>query len=52
LIAYNSFIKYFNEQLKKSIETLRQKHPQAKIVYFDYYNNAKHLYEAPQQYGV
>jgi len=27
LIAYNTFIEYFNEQLKKSIETIKQKHP-------------------------
>jgi len=52
LIAYNTLIEYFNEQLKKSIETIKQKHPQAKIVYFDYYNDAKRLYQAPQQYGV
>lgn len=52
LTAYNAFVEYFNEQLKKSIETLRQKHPQAKITYFDYYNNAKRLYQAPQQYGT
>ncbi|AES71072.2 GDSL esterase/lipase At5g45910 [Medicago truncatula] len=51
LIAYNTLIEYFNEQLKKSIETIKQKHPQAKIVYFDYYNDAKRLYQTPQQYG-
>lgn len=52
LIPYNTFIEYFNEKLKSSIETLKQKHPQVKIVYFDYYNNAKRLYQAPQQYGA
>ncbi|XP_058783867.1 GDSL esterase/lipase At5g45910-like [Vicia villosa] len=51
LISYNTFTEYFNEQLKHSIETLKQKHPQAKIVYFDYYNDAKRLYQAPEQYG-
>ncbi|KAI5408437.1 hypothetical protein KIW84_054317 [Lathyrus oleraceus] len=51
LISYNTFTEYFNEQLKNSIETLKQKHPQTKIVYFDYYNDAKRLYQAPQQYG-
>ncbi|KAJ1401786.1 SGNH hydrolase superfamily [Sesbania bispinosa] len=50
LIAYNTFIEYFNGQLKQAIETLRQKHPQAKIMYFDYYNDAKRLFQAPQQY--
>ena len=52
LIAYNSFIKYFNKKLKKSIKTLRHKHPQAKIIYFDFYNDVKRLYQEPQQYGV
>lgn len=52
LIAYNTFAEYYNEQLKNSIETLRQKHPQAKIIYFDYYGATKRLYQAPQQYGV
>ncbi|GAU17305.1 hypothetical protein TSUD_110210 [Trifolium subterraneum] len=51
LIAYNTFTEYFIEQLKISIETLRQQHPQAKIIYFDYYNDAKRLYQDPQQYG-
>ncbi|KAI5408441.1 hypothetical protein KIW84_054321 [Lathyrus oleraceus] len=51
LISYNTFTEYFNEQLKNSIETLKQKHHQAKIIYFDYYNDAKRLYQAPQQYG-
>lgn len=52
LIAYNTLVEYFNEQLKNAIETLRGKNPQAKIIYFDYYNDAKRLYQAPQQYGV
>ncbi|KEH34273.1 GDSL-like lipase/acylhydrolase [Medicago truncatula] len=51
LIAYNAFAEYYNEQLKNSIETLRHKYPQAKIIYFDYYNNLKRLYQTPQQYG-
>jgi phospholipase/lecithinase/hemolysin len=52
LIAYNAFTEYFIEQLKSSIETLKQKHPQAKIIYFDYYNNVKRLYQEPQKYGT
>lgn len=50
-IPFNTLVEYFNEQLKKSIETLKQKYPQAKIVYFDYYNTLKRLYQSPQQYG-
>jgi phospholipase/lecithinase/hemolysin len=52
LIAYNTLAEYFNEQLKNAIDTLRKNNPQAKIIYFDYYNDAKRLYQAPQQYGV
>jgi len=52
LKAYNAFAEYYNEQLKNSIETLRHRYPQAKIIYFDYYNNLKRLYQTPQQYGV
>ncbi|KAK2354586.1 acetylajmaline esterase [Trifolium repens] len=51
LIAYNALAEYFNEQLKNAIDTLRKNNPQAKIIYFDYYNDAKRLYQAPQQYG-
>ncbi|KAK2407842.1 GDSL esterase/lipase [Trifolium repens] len=51
LIAYNTLAEYFNEQLKNVIDTLRKNNPQAKIIYFDYYNDAKCLYQAPQQYG-
>ncbi|KAK2408240.1 GDSL esterase/lipase [Trifolium repens] len=51
LIAYNTLAEYFNEQLKNAIDTLRKNNPQAKIIYFDYYNDAKRLYQAPQQYG-
>nr|KYP49947.1 GDSL esterase/lipase At1g28590 family [Cajanus cajan] len=51
LIAYNGFIEYYNKQLKKAIETLRQKNPHVKITYFDYYGATKRLFQAPQQYG-
>ena len=52
LIPYNTFADYFNGQLKHAIETLRKKYPQANIMYFDYYNNAKRLFQAPEQYGM
>ncbi|XP_057450964.1 GDSL esterase/lipase At5g45910-like [Lotus japonicus] len=51
-IAYNAFIEYFNGQLKQAIETLRKKYPYAKIMYLDYYNSAKRLFQAPQQFGL
>ncbi|KAL2335858.1 hypothetical protein Fmac_010304 [Flemingia macrophylla] len=41
LTAYNAFIEYYNEQLKKAIETLRQENPHVRITYFDYYGAAK-----------
>lgn len=50
LIAYNTLTEYFNGQLKNSLETLRQKHSQVKIIYFDYYNDVKRLYQTPRQY--
>lgn len=52
LITYNTFIEYYNEQLKKYIETLKQKHYQARIIYFDHYNIVKRLYQSPQQYDM
>ncbi|KAH1193095.1 GDSL esterase/lipase [Glycine max] len=51
LVTYNTFIEYYNEQLKKAIETLRQENPDVKITYFDYYGATKRLFQAPQQYG-
>ncbi|XP_057433532.1 GDSL esterase/lipase At1g28610-like [Lotus japonicus] len=52
LITHNTLIEYFNEQLKHVIETLRKKFLQANIMYFDYYNDVKRLFQAPEQYGV
>ncbi|KAH1254869.1 GDSL esterase/lipase [Glycine max] len=46
LKTYNTFIEYYNEQIKKAIETLRQKYS-----YFDNYGATKRLFQAPQQYG-
>lgn len=52
LIAYNNLIEYFNGQLKHAIDTLRKKYPQANIMYFDYYNDTKRLFQQPEEYGV
>ncbi|XP_050902910.1 GDSL esterase/lipase At5g45910-like [Lathyrus oleraceus] len=49
--AFNTVIQYFNDNLIYSITTLRETYPDVKIIYFDYYNNAKRLYEEPQKYG-
>ncbi|RDX68049.1 GDSL esterase/lipase, partial [Mucuna pruriens] len=51
LTIYNTFIEYYNEQLKKVIYTLRESNAHIKITYFDYYGAAKRLFQAPQQYG-
>ncbi|CAJ1975545.1 unnamed protein product [Sphenostylis stenocarpa] len=37
LTSYNTLIENYNEQLKKNIETLRQKNTHVTITYFDYY---------------
>ncbi|RDX81783.1 GDSL esterase/lipase, partial [Mucuna pruriens] len=42
---------YYNDQLKKGIETIRQNNAHVKITYFDYYGAAKRLFQEPQQYG-
>ena len=49
--AFNTVIQYFNDNLVYSITILRETYPDVKIIYFDYYNNAKRLYEEPQKYG-
>ncbi|KAK7401173.1 hypothetical protein VNO78_12493 [Psophocarpus tetragonolobus] len=51
LAAYNVFIEYYNWQLNQAINTLRQKYNHVKMIYFDYYGDAKRLFQAPQQYG-
>ncbi|XP_061362052.1 GDSL esterase/lipase At5g45910-like [Gastrolobium bilobum] len=51
LKSCNTLAEYYNEQLKQAIKTLRKKNPQAKIKYFDYFNDAKRLFQAPHQYG-
>ncbi|KAG2687783.1 hypothetical protein I3760_09G067200 [Carya illinoinensis] len=51
LKAFNAFAMYHNNQLKRSLETLRQKYPQAKIIYADYYGAAMQFFHAPRHYG-
>ncbi|XP_027942192.1 GDSL esterase/lipase At5g45910-like [Vigna unguiculata] len=51
LIPYNNIISEFNEQLKKGLETLRQKNPTVKIMYFDYYGAALSLFHEPKKFG-
>jgi phospholipase/lecithinase/hemolysin len=49
--AFNTVAEYFNEKLINSLKTLRESYPNVEIIYFDYYNAAKRLYEEPQRYG-
>ncbi|KAK7354094.1 hypothetical protein VNO80_19552 [Phaseolus coccineus] len=51
LKSYNAVIKYYNEHLRKALETLRKKNPHVTITYFDYYGAALRLFQAPEKYG-
>lgn len=51
LKVYNAFAKYHNAQLRLGLEKLRQKYPQAKIIYADYYGAAKRFVHSPKHYG-
>ncbi len=51
LKAFNDFAKYHNMQLNIALETLRKKHPHARIMYADYFGAAKRFFHAPRQYG-
>lgn len=52
LKAHNSFSKYHNAQLKLGLEKLRQKYPQARIIYADYYGAAMALFHTPHHLGM
>lgn len=45
LIEFNNFAKRQNQHLTLMLDKLRQRHPHAKILYADYYNAAKPLYD-------
>ncbi|GAV57352.1 Lipase_GDSL domain-containing protein, partial [Cephalotus follicularis] len=51
LKARNAFSKYRNNQLKKGLETLRQKYPRANIIYVDYCHAAMPFFHSPKRYG-
>ncbi|XP_068482577.1 GDSL esterase/lipase At5g45910-like [Phaseolus vulgaris] len=50
LKPYNAAIKYFHEHLRKAVDTLRQQNPHVNITYFDYYDAALRLFQAPEKY--
>ncbi|XP_020238689.1 GDSL esterase/lipase At5g45910 isoform X3 [Cajanus cajan] len=51
LKAFNGFAANYNKQLNQALETLRQKNPQARIMYADYYGAASRFFHAPALYG-
>ncbi|CAN1170683.1 GDSL esterase/lipase At5g45910 [Linum perenne] len=46
LIAYNDFIKSFNDQLQLALNDLRPKYPHVSISYADYYGAAMQLFDS------
>ncbi|KAJ0963066.1 hypothetical protein J5N97_028188 [Dioscorea zingiberensis] len=51
LKEFNSFAKYHNSLLQRSLETLRHKYPHARIMYADYYGAAIPFVHSPQHFG-
>ncbi|KAF7847934.1 hypothetical protein BT93_L2438 [Corymbia citriodora subsp. variegata] len=47
----NEFSQYHNEQLQRKLDHLRELHPQANIIYIDYYNAALRFYQSPDKFG-
>ena len=48
---YNELADHFNVELKKALAQLRNKLPQATIVYVDVYSALYSLYTSPAEYG-
>ncbi|OIT20067.1 PREDICTED: GDSL esterase/lipase At1g28590-like [Nicotiana attenuata] len=47
----NNFAEYHNQLLQEEIHRIRELHPQANIIYADYYNAAMHIYKSPKKFG-
>ncbi|CAJ1961864.1 unnamed protein product [Sphenostylis stenocarpa] len=47
----NEFAEYYNHELQSELDKLRGLHPQANIIYADYYNAALPLYRDPTKFG-
>ncbi|CAH2046259.1 unnamed protein product [Thlaspi arvense] len=47
----NYIAKLHNDKLNKELVTLRQKYPQARIIYADYYGSAMQFFNSPAKYG-
>ncbi|MBA0745567.1 hypothetical protein Gogos_008139 [Gossypium gossypioides] len=51
LIWLNDFAHYYNEYLKKELESMRRLHPRINIIYADYYQASMPLYLSPRSFG-
>ncbi|KAL4387572.1 hypothetical protein GQ457_09G031200 [Hibiscus cannabinus] len=47
----NQFSKQHSELLRKELGKLRTRHPDANIVYVDYYDQTMRIYHSPKQFG-
>ena len=48
----NEFAEYHNEKLQAEMNRLQALHPDANIIYADYYNAALPLYQFPSRFGT
>ncbi|KAL7603055.1 hypothetical protein Lser_V15G15307 [Lactuca serriola] len=51
LIKFNKFAEYHNELLQTKLNQLRELHPNAIIIYADYYNAAMQFIRSPDKFG-
>ncbi|PKU72679.1 GDSL esterase/lipase [Dendrobium catenatum] len=51
LIKLNNLARYHNELLKSAIKQLRRKHPEARIIYADYYSALLQFVHSPRHFG-
>lgn len=52
LIKFNKFAEYHNELLQTKLNQLRELHPNAIIIYVDYYNAAMQFIRSPDKFGA
>lgn len=48
----NEPARYHNELLQQELNRIQTMHPHVSIIYADYYNNMKRIYESPNQFGI
>ncbi|KAJ6828542.1 GDSL esterase/lipase-like [Iris pallida] len=47
----NEFAEYQNSKLQEELDSLRQQHPSAQIIYADYYNATLSMFRSPGSFG-